>query len=95
MLTNKQKAFLRKLAQREPAILQVGKDGISDALVETIGDALKARELIKVSVLKTAPADIKETAFDLARLSHSEVVQVIGRTVVLYKPAREPKILLP
>ncbi len=96
MLTNKQKSYLRSLAQSERAIFQIGKDGISDALVNTLMDALKARGLVKLSVLKTAPTDdLKELAFDLARLSKSEVVQIIGRTIILYKKGKEPKILLP
>ncbi len=96
MLTNKQKSYLRSLAQSERAIFQIGKDGISDALINTLKDALKARELVKLSVLKTAPTDdLKELAFDLARLSGSEVVQIIGRTIILYKKGKEPKILLP
>ena len=96
MLTNKQKSYLRSLAQSERAIFQIGKDGISDALINTLKDALKARELVKLSVLKTAPTDdLKELAFDLARLSGGEVVQIIGRTIILYKKGKEPKILLP
>ena len=64
-------------------------------LVKTVSDALRVRELIKVSILKNAPGDVKEIAFDLARLTKSELIQVIGRQVVLYKKAKEPKILLP
>ncbi|HCK87253.1 MAG TPA: ribosome assembly RNA-binding protein YhbY [Erysipelotrichaceae bacterium] len=95
MLTTKQKAYLRSLAQTERPIFQVGKDSISDNLVKTVSDALRVRELIKVSILKNAPGDVKEIAFDLARLTKSELIQVIGRQVVLYKKAKEPKILLP
>ena len=96
MLSGKQKAYLRSLAQNERAIFQIGKDGLSDTLIKTLNDALKARELVKVSVLKTGPAeDMKETAFALAMHTKSEVVQVIGHTIVLYKKGKEPKILLP
>ena len=95
MLTTKQKAYLRSLAQTERPIFQVGKDSISDNLVKTVSDALRVRELIKVAILKNAPGDVKEIAFDLARLAKSELIQVIGRQVVLYKKAKEPKILLP
>lgn len=96
MLTGKQKSYLRSLAQNERALFQIGKDGLSDTLVQTVEDALKARELVKISVLKTAPVDdFKELAFDLARMTKSEAVQIIGRTVVLYRRAKEPKILLP
>lgn len=96
MLTGKQKSYLRSLAQTERALFQIGKDGLSDTLIQTVSDALKARELVKISVLKTAPTDdLKELAFDLARLSRSEVVQMIGRTIVLYRKSNEPRILLP
>lgn len=95
MLNGKQKQYLRSLAQTEKAIFQMGKDGLSDNYIEQINNALNARELVKISVLKTGPSDLKEVSFDLARLTKSEVVQIIGRTIVLYKKARDPKILLP
>jgi len=95
MLTGKQKSYLRSLAQNERPLFQVGKDGISDTLVDTVNTALKKRELIKITILKTCPTDLKETAFDLAMLTKSDLIQVIGRNVVLYKKGREPKILLP
>lgn len=95
MLTTKQKAYLRSLAQTEKPLFQVGKDGISDNLVETIGNAIRKRELIKISVLKNCPFDIKEVAFDLAMMTKSELVQVIGRQIIIYRKAKEPKILLP
>ena len=59
MITTKQRAYLRGLANSAPAILQVGKDGITPALVENILVALEARELVKVSVLETAPLSAK------------------------------------
>lgn len=95
MLSGKQKRYLRSLAMDEKAIFQIGKDSLSDNLIDQVNNALKARELVKISVLKNAPGDVKETAFDLAMHTHSELVQVIGRTIVLYKQAKEPKILLP
>ncbi len=95
MLTGKQKRYLRALASEEKTIFQIGKDALSDNLIEQIDNAITARELVKISVLKNSPVDIKETAFDLARYTNSELVQVIGRTIVLYRAARDPKILLP
>lgn len=95
MLSGKQKRYLRGLASCEKAIFQIGKDALSDNLIEQVDHALEARELVKISVLKNSPADIEETAFDLARLTHSELVQIIGRTIVLYRTGRDPKILLP
>jgi RNA-binding protein len=95
MLTTKQKVFLRSLAQTEKPLFQIGKDAISDNLIMTVNNAFRTHELIKITVLKNAPEDIKEIAFDLARLTRSEMIQVIGRQIVLYKKAKEPKILLP
>ena len=95
MLTGKQRSYLRGIAQTDKAIFQIGKDSLSDNLFTTVDNALRTRELIKISVLKTAPEDTKELAFDLARQTKSEVVQVIGRTIILYRKGKEPKILLP
>lgn len=95
MLSGKQKSYLRGIAQTDRAIFQIGKDALSDNLFTTVDNALRTRELIKISVLKSAPDDIKELAFDLARQTKSEIVQIIGRTIILYRKAKEPKILLP
>ena len=85
MITTKQRAYLRGLANGEPAILQVGKDGVTPALIGNISLALDAREIVKVSVLETAPLSAKEA-----------IAQVIGRKFVLYKQnKKEPKIVLP
>lgn len=95
MLTGKQKSYLRSLAQTQHSIFQIGKDGISDNLIDQVSAYLKKNELVKITVLKSAPVDLKECAFDLAMHTKSELVQVIGRQIVLYKKAREPKIFLP
>lgn len=95
MLSGKQKSFLRGLAQTEPTLFQIGKDGLSDNLIQTVSNAFRTHELIKISVLKTAPGDLKELGFDLAMHTKSEMIQVIGRTIVLYKRAKDPKIILP
>lgn len=95
MLTTKQKVYLRSLAQTEKPVFQIGHDGISDNLIRTVSDYLKKHELVKISVLKNNDGDLKETAFDLAMMTKSECVQVIGRQIVLYKRSKEPKIILP
>ena len=97
MITTKQRAYLRSLANKEPAILQVGKEGLTDALIANVAEALVARELVKVSVLETAPLSSKEAmAAILEKLPHSEPVQVIGRKFVIYqRNLKEPKIILP
>lgn len=95
MLTNKQKAYLRSLAQTEPTLFQIGKDGLNDNLIETVENAFNTHELIKIKVLKTVADDKDEFAFDLAMNTNSEVVQKIGNVIVLYRKAKEPKIILP
>lgn len=89
MLTSKQRAKLRALANGMETILQVGKGGVTPALEKEAGDALTARELIKGSVLETAPLSSREAADALAAGTDSEVVQVIGMKFVLYR--RNPK----
>lgn len=95
MLTSKQKSYLRGLAQTERSLFQIGKESITENLINTVDAALRKRELIKITVLKNAPDDIQEAAFDLARLTGSELVQVIGRQIVLYRRSKEHRILLP
>lgn len=95
MLTGKQKRYLRSIIETQPAIFQIGKDSLTENFIMQIENALKARELIKIRCLKTAPDDIQELAFDLAMMTNSEVVQLIGRTIVLYKRGKDAKIILP
>lgn len=88
-LTSKQRAQLRGLANGIETILIVGKDGIGENLLKQANDALEARELIKGKVLETSPLTARETAQQLAPLTRSEVVQVIGTKFVLYRPSHK------
>lgn len=93
MITSKQRAQLRALANGIDTIGQVGKEGISDNLVTQVKDALKARQLVKYRVLETAPYTAKEAANELAAACGAEVVQVIGYRFVLYlADKKEPLI---
>lgn len=95
MLTSKNRAKLRAMANQMDTILQVGKGGIGEQLVKQVDDALRARELIKLRVLETAPGFPREIAQVLAEQTSSEVVQVIGTKFVLYrKNKKDPKIVL-
>jgi RNA-binding protein len=93
-LTPRQRAQLKKLAHPLKPVLQVGREGASEAAAAAVRGALNTRELVKVKVLEAAPADARETGEALAAaVPDTAVVQVIGRTVVLYRPhPREPKI---
>ena len=93
MLTSKDRAALRKIANSLETILHVGKGGISEQVVKQADDALEAREIIKGKVLENAPAFAREVAEELASATNSEVVQVIGTKFVLYrKNKKNPKI---
>ncbi len=88
-LTSKQRAQLRGLANNIDTILHVGKDGIGDNLVKQADDALEARELIKGKVLENSMLTSREAAEELAKLTRSDVVQVIGTKFVLYRPSHK------
>lgn len=95
MLTSKQRAKLKSIASTTETILQVGKGGVGDQLIKQVDDALTARELIKLRLLDTAPETPDEAAQVLADATASEVVQVIGRRMVLYrKNPKKPVISL-
>ena len=88
-LTSKQRAQLRGLANTIDTILQVGKDGIGENLVQQAHEALEARELIKGRVLENnIEYDARTAAAELAKATRSEVVQVIGSKFVLYRESR-------
>lgn len=95
MLTSKQRAKLKAIASTTETILQVGKGGVGEQLIKQVDDALTARELIKLRLLDTAPESPDEISQALASATGSEVVQVIGRRVVLYrKNPKKPVIQL-
>jgi len=94
MLTTKQKVKLRSLAMTLRPIFQVGKEGISNNLIKGLNDALEAHELIKISVLKNCTSNIKEITFDIASATNSEIIQIIGRNIVLYRKSKKQLIEL-
>jgi len=96
MLTGKQKRFLRSEAHHLTPIFQVGKGGVNEHLIKHIEEAIESRELIKISILQNCEEDKQEVAEQLAKETRAELVQLIGLTVVLYKPSKNnKKIVLP
>ncbi|ANE47266.1 RNA-binding protein [Paenibacillus swuensis] len=93
MLTGKQKRFLRAEAHHLTPTFQVGKEGVNDQLIKHIVEAIEKRELMKINILQTCADDRDEIAQQLAEGSDSELVQVIGRTIVLYKESKDHKKL--
>ena len=91
MITSKQRAYLRSLANGEPTIMQIGKGGISENMIKTISDALEARELIKLSVLENCGYTPREAADELGEALGAEVAGVIGRKIILYRESEKNK----
>jgi RNA-binding protein len=96
VLTGKQRRYLRGLGHDLRPIVQIGKDGIDDGLVAAIERALVDHELVKLKLGEAANLDRHDAADALARRTHSEVAQVLGNTVLLYRAhPDEPAITLP
>lgn len=93
MLTSKQRAYLRKMAAMQDTIFQVGKGGVTGNMCEQIGNALEARELIKLRVLENSEYSAKEAAEEIAAEVGADVVQVIGTRFVLYRESVDHKKL--
>ncbi|MBQ4348864.1 MAG: ribosome assembly RNA-binding protein YhbY [Clostridia bacterium] len=91
-MTGKERAAFRAQANHLEPLFQVGKGGMSEALIKQTDDALRARELIKVKVLlESSPITPRETADELAKATGAEVIQVIGGVIVLYRESPELK----
>ena len=88
-LTSKQRAQLRALANSLDTIVQIGKEGIGENLIQAADAALEARELIKCRVLENSPYTAREACGEMAQKTRSEPVQVIGTRFVLYRPSRD------
>ena len=79
MLTGKQKQYLKGIATSFPAVVQIGKDGLTDSVIKSTSDVLEARELIKVKINQNSVADIRKTA------------EIIGRNCILFKQKKRDK----
>lgn len=95
-MTSKQRAYLKSLASTLNPIFQIGKASLTPEQIIAFDEVLEKRELIKISVLKNCLDDPKIIAETIGERTHSQVVQVIGKKIVLYRPAKKnPKIILP
>lgn len=96
MITTKQRAFLRSIANKTEPIISIGKAGLTPEVTESLDTALEAREIVKVSVLNNCMMDIRDIADILHDRTRSEIVQVIGSKAVFYrKSKKKPVIELP
>ena len=95
-MPSKQTAYLKSLANSLEPIFQVAKSSLTPQITEAIGESFHTRELVKIAVLKNCMDDPREIAQLVAERTHSQVVQVIGKKIVLYKPDKDnPRIQLP
>ncbi|MHB8171710.1 MAG: ribosome assembly RNA-binding protein YhbY [Thermincolia bacterium] len=95
MLTGKQKRFLRSMGSTVDPIVQVGKGGIGPSLIQQLDEALEARELVKVRVLRNCLEERDEVAEALSQATKAEVAQQIGSNILFYRRSKKPQIELP
>ncbi|WP_072525611.1 ribosome assembly RNA-binding protein YhbY [Clostridium sp. Marseille-P3244] len=90
-MTTKQRAYLKSLAMTMEPIFQIGKSSMTPGLTQAISEALDARELIKISVLKNCADDPRELAEIISERTRSQIVQIIGKKIILYKEGKDEK----
>lgn len=95
-LTSKQRAYLKSLASELEPVFQIGKATVTPEITDAIAETFNTHELVKITVLKNCIEDVTNVAIMVSERTRSELIQVIGRKFVLYKPFKdEPKIVLP
>lgn len=93
MLNNKEKKYLRSLGMNIEPIVQVGKNGVNESVLFSLNEALTARELVKVKVLKNCFEEIDEVAANLETQADCEQVQIIGRNILLYRQNKKKPVI--
>lgn len=91
MITGKQRAWLRKEAHMSEPLFQIGKEGVTEQLLNAVEEALEKREILKIRILETALLDTKQTCNEVAAALNAEPVQAIGNKFIIYRQAREEK----
>lgn len=95
-MNSRQRSYLMKLASAMDPVVNIGKDNLTPEVTNAVDEALEARELIKVNIQKNCFEDGRELANTVAERTRSQVVQVIGRKIVLYRESKtKKKIQLP
>ena len=94
-LTGKQVRFLRGLGHHLQPVVMVGKEALSAALIASVEEALTSHELIKIRLQEGCMLDRKEVAESLSRNTGGQVAQILGKTILLYRPSDEALIQLP
>lgn len=92
-LTSKRRAYLRKKAHDLDALVRIGKEGVTDNLIQSILDAIESRELIKVKILQNCEEEKMEIMEQLSQCKEFEVVGIIGRTIILFKENKDKSVI--
>lgn len=94
MLSNSQKKELRSIAHQEKVMVQIGKNGITDTVLESFENALLAHNLVKVNLLKSAPITVDEVKKELVERFSVDVVSQVGRVLVVYRYNKEGRVII-
>ena len=94
-LTGKQNRFLRGLGHHLKPVVMIGKDELTPAVIAATDEALEAHELIKVKLQEGCLSDRKQIADELAQATQASVAQILGKTILLFRPSSDQKIALP
>lgn len=92
MLDNEQKKKLRGMAHSLNSMMQIGKGNLNENMIQSLRNDLEAHELVKVTLLKTSDLTAREAAIECAGATGSEIIQIVGRTFVLYRRSKENKL---
>ena len=92
-MTSKQRAHLRSLSSKIDSIFQIGKNGVTPEVVTSVDEALEARELIKGTVLNNCLEDIHDICQTISERTHSDVVQIIGKKIVFFRPSKKNPVI--
>jgi RNA-binding protein len=95
VITGKQRSYLKKIANTTEAIFQIGKNGLTENFIKQVDDALNAREIVKINVLRNSELDIDEIVETLITQLNAEFVQNIGRKITIYRKSKDKIIKLP
>lgn len=91
-MTSKQRAFLRSLAMTMQPVANIGKNGLTDAVVQEVDNLLECKELIKISVLNNSDLNAKDVAVELAECVNAQVVQTVGGKITLYRVSKKEDV---
>lgn len=92
-LTSKQRVFLKKKAHELDPLVRIGKDGVTDSLIQSILEAIDSRELLKVKILQNCEKEKEEVLEELSKYNEFEIVGIIGRTIILFRENKDKPVI--